>query len=215
MNKKQLSEQEIRTRYITPAIQAAGWKPQQIREEVSFTAGRIIVRGTLSMRSQQRKRVDYLLYYKPNIPLAIVEAKDNNHTLSAGMDQALEYAELLANAKSLDVPFVYVSNGDGFMEHDRTLAGGLIERELQLDEFPGPEVLWQRLTNRKGLTSDAVEVVNQDYYLDRSGREPRCYQLVAINRTVEAIARGQRRILLVMATGTGKTYTAFHIIWRL
>ena len=215
MNKKQLTEQEIRTRYITPAIRAAGWQPHQIREEVTFTAGRIIVRGTLSMRSQQRKRVDYLLTYKPNIPLAIVEAKDNNHTLSAGMDQALEYAELLANAKALDVPFVYVSNGDGFMEHDRTLAGGLIERELQLDEFPGPEALRQRLNNRKGLTPDAVEVVNEDYYLDRSGREPRYYQLVAINRTVEAIARRQRRILLVMATGTGKTYTAFHIIWRL
>ena len=138
MNKKQLTEQEIRTRYITPAIRAAGWQPHQIREEVTFTAGRIIVSGTLSMRSQQRKRVDYLLYCKPNIPLAIVEAKDNNHNLSAGMDQALEYAELLANAKALDVPFVYVSNGDGFMEHDRTLAGGLIERELQLDEFPGP-----------------------------------------------------------------------------
>ena len=209
MNKKQLSEQEIRTRYITPAIQAAGWKPQQIREEVTFTAGRIIVRGTLSMRSQERKRLDYLLHYKPNIPLALVEAKDNNHALSAGMDQALEYAE------ALDVPFVYTSNGDGFMEHDRTASAGPVERELTLAEFPSPAALWQRLVNSKQMAPDVAEVVEQDYYLDRSGREPRYYQLVAINRTVEAIARGQRRILLVMATGTGKTYTAFHIIWRL
>jgi type I restriction enzyme R subunit len=209
MNKQQLSEQEIRTRYITPAIQAAGWTPQQIREEVTFTAGRIIVRGTLSMRSQERKRVDYLLYHKPNIPLALVEAKDNNHALSAGMDQALDYAE------AMDVPFVYTSNGDGFMEHDRTAGNGVVERELTLAEFPSPAELWQRLVNSKQIAPDVAEVVGQDYYLDRSGREPRYYQLVAINRTVEAIARGQRRILLVMATGTGKTYTAFHIIWRL
>ncbi len=209
MNKKQLSEQEIRTRYITPAIQAAGWKPQQIREELTFTAGRIIVRGNLSLRSDLHKRVDYLLYYRPHISLAIVEAKDNNHGLSDGMDQALEYAEMM------DVPFVYTSNGDGFMEHDRTAAAGLVERELSLAEFPSPAALWQRLVNSKQMAPDVAKVVQQDYYLDRSGREPRYYQLVAINRTVEAIARGRRRILLVMATGTGKTYTAFHIIWRL
>jgi type I restriction enzyme R subunit len=209
MNKKQLSEQEIRTRYITPAIQAAGWKPQQIREELTFTAGRIIVRGNLSLRSDLHKRVDYLLYYRPHISLAIVEAKDNNHGLSDGMDQALEYAEMM------DVPFVYTSNGDGFMEHDRTAAAGLVERELSLAEFPSPATLWQRLVTSKQMAPDVAKVVQQDYYLDRSGREPRYYQLVAINRTVEAIARGRRRILLVMATGTGKTYTAFHIIWRL
>ncbi|MCB0207314.1 MAG: type I restriction enzyme HsdR N-terminal domain-containing protein, partial [Anaerolineae bacterium] len=138
MDKRQLTEQEIRSRFITPALQSAGWKPVQIREEVTFTAGRIIVRGNLSMRSQQRKRVDYLLYHKPNIPLAIVEAKDNNHALSAGMDQALQYAD------ELDVPFVYTSNGDGFMEHDRTVTGGVIERELSLAEFPSPDALWQR-----------------------------------------------------------------------
>jgi len=121
MNKKQLTEQEIRTRYITPAIQSAGWKPGQIREEVTFDAGRVIVRGSLSMRSSDRKRVDYLLYHKPDIPLAIVEAKDNNHSISAGMDQVLEYAEIA------DVPFIYTSNGDGFMEHDRTLKDGLVD----------------------------------------------------------------------------------------
>ena len=209
MDKRQLTEQEIRSRYITPAIQAAGWKPNQIREELTFTAGRIIVRGNLSMRSQHRKRVDYLLYHKPNIPLAIVEAKDNNHALSAGMDQALEYAE------ALDVPFVYTSNGDGFMEHDRTVSDGVVERELSLAEFPSPSALWQRLTANKTLNDQAVHVVAQDYYQDRSGRNLRYYQQVAVNRTVEAIANGQKRILLVMATGTGKTFTAFNIIWRL
>ena len=209
MDKRQLTEQEIRSRYITPATQAAGWKPNQIREELTFTAGRIIVRGNLSMRSQHRKRVDYLLYHKPNIPLAIVEAKDNNHALSAGMDQALEYAE------ALDVPFVYTSNGDGFMEHDRTVSDGVVERELSLAEFPSPSALWQRLTANKTLNDQAVHVVAQDYYQDRSGRNLRYYQQVAVNRTVEAIANGQKRILLVMATGTGKTFTAFNIIWRL
>ncbi len=194
---------------MTPAIRAAGWQPHQIREEVTFTTGRIIVRGTLSLRSQERKRVDYLLYHKPHIPLALMEAKDNNHALSAGMDQALDYAE------AMDVPFVYTSNGDGFMEHDRTAEECPVERKLGLEEFPSPAQLWQRLTVSKQLTPPEVDVVGHDYYLDRSGREPRYYQLVAINRTVEAIARGQRHILLVMATGTGKTYTAFHIIWRL
>lgn len=209
VNKKALTESEIRTRYITPALQQAGWKADQIREEITFTAGRIIVRGNLSLRSDLRKRVDYLLYYKPNIPLAIVEAKDNNHGLSDGMDQALEYAEMM------DVPFVYTSNGDGFMEHDRLAAAGPVEQALTLDEFPSPETLWQRLGGHKAMPPAVAAIVSQDYHLDRSGREPRYYQEVAINRTVEAIARGQRRILLVMATGTGKTYTAFHIIWRL
>ena len=209
MDKRQLTEQEIRSRYITPAIQSAGWKPNQIREELTFTAGRIIVRGNMSLRSQHRKRVDYLLYHKPSIPLAIVEAKDNNHAISAGMDQALEYAE------ALDVPFVYTSNGDGFMEHDRTVSDGVVERELSLAEFPSPSALWQRLTANKTLNDQAVHVVAQDYYQDRSGRNLRYYQQVAVNRTVEAIANGQKRILLVMATGTGKTFTAFNIIWRL
>ncbi|MCB0253324.1 MAG: DEAD/DEAH box helicase family protein, partial [Anaerolineae bacterium] len=209
MDKRQLTEQEIRSRFITPALQSAGWKPVQIREEVTFTAGRIIVRGNLSMRSQQRKRVDYLLYHKPNIPLAIVEAKDNNHALSAGMDQALQYAD------ELDVPFVYTSNGDGFMEHDRTVTGGVIERELSLAEFPSPGALWQRMTASKTLSDETERVIAQDYFQDRSGKNLRYYQQVAVNRTVEAIANGQKRVLLVMATGTGKTFTAFNIIWRL
>ncbi len=209
MNKKALTESEIRTRYITPALQQAGWHADQIREEITFTDGRIIVRGNLSVRSELRKRVDYLLCYKPNIPLAIVEAKDNNHALSAGMDQALAYAEMT------DVPFVYTSNGDGFMEHDRLATAGPVEQELALSQFPSPETLWQRLVAHKTLHPAVAAVVGQDYHLDRTGREPRYYQRVAINRTVETIARGQKRILLVMATGTGKTYTAFHIIWRL
>ncbi len=209
MNKKQLTEQEIRTRYITPAIQAAGWKPGQIREEVTLDAGRIIVRGAVSMRSSDRKRADYLLNYKSGIPLAIVEAKDNNHSLSAGMDQVLQYAEIA------DVPFVYTSNGDGFMEHDRTVKDGPVERELRLDEFPSPEALWLRYMRGTGAAAEIEKVIAEDYYYDRYGRAPRYYQEVAINRTVRAIAEGQRRILLVMATGTGKTYTAFQIIWRL
>ncbi|MFZ1239305.1 MAG: DEAD/DEAH box helicase family protein [Anaerolineae bacterium] len=209
MNKKLLTEQEIRTRFITPAIQDAGWKPGQIREEVIFDAGRVIVRGALSMRSAERKRVDYLLSHKPGIPLAIVEAKDNNNSLSAGMDQALQYAALL------DAPFVYTSNGDGFMEHDRTLTDGPLERELRLDEFPSPEALWLRTMRQTGMADEVAKVAAEDYYYDRYGRAPRYYQEVAINRTVRAIAQGQKRVLLVMATGTGKTYTAFQIIWRL
>jgi type I restriction enzyme R subunit len=209
MNKKQFTEQEIRTRYITPAIQNAGWKPSQIREEVTFDAGRIIVRGTVSMRSTERKRVDYLLCHKTNLPLAVVEAKDNNHSISAGMDQALEYAEML------DVPFVYTSNGDGFVEHDRTVKDGPVERELRLDEFPSPETLWLHYMRQTGMADEVAKVAAEDYYYDRYGRAPRYYQEVAINRTVRAIAEGQNRILLVMATGTGKTYTAFQIIWRL
>ena len=209
MRKKDLSEQEIRTRYITPAIQKAGWKPGQIREEVYLTDGRIIVRGNMSMRSKKRKFADYVLYFKSGLPLSIVEAKDNNHEISAGMDQALAYADLL------DVPFVYTSNGDGFMERDRTVTSGVVEQELRLDEFPSPEQLWERFRGREQISEDVAEVIGQDYFYDRSGKAPRYYQQVAINRTVRAIAEGEKRILLVMATGTGKTYTAFQIIWRL
>ena len=209
MNKKQLTEQEIRTRYITPAIQDAGWKSGQIREEVTFDAGKIIVRGNVSMRSHERKRVDYLLYHKPNVPLALVEAKDNNHGISDGMDQVLEYAEMA------DIPFVYTSNGDGFMEHDRTVKDGPVERELGLDEFPTPEALWVRYMRQTGMADEVAKIAEEGYYYDRHGHTPRYYQEVAINRTVRAITEGQKRILLVMATGTGKTYTAFQIIWRL
>ena len=167
------------------------------------------MRGELSLRSTERQRVDYLLCHKPHLVLAIVEAKDNNHTLSAGMDQALKYAE------ALDVPFVYTSNGDGFIEHDRTFTASPVERELTLDEFPSPTALWARYTAAKGMSKPVAAVVGQDFFVDRAGRELRYYQQVAVNPVVEAIASGQRRLLLVMATGTGKTFTAFHIIWRL
>ncbi len=209
MNKKTLTEQEIRTRYITPAIQQAGWQPNQIREEVYLTAGRVIVRGNMAVRSQKRKRADYILFHKPNVPLAIVEAKDNNQELSAGMDQVLDYGALL------DVPYVYTSNGDGFVEHDRTAEAGPVERRLTLDEFPSPQQLWERYVKQNALPPTVADAVSEDYFFDRGGRAPRYYQQVAINRVVKAIAEGQRRLLLVMATGTGKTYTAFQIIWRL
>lgn len=208
-SKQSLSERDICTKYITPAIHQAGWDIiSQVREEVSFTAGRILVRGQLSSRGE-RKRADYILFYKPNLPIAIIEAKDNNHSVGAGMQQALQYGEML------DVPFIYSSNGDAFLEHDRTALGGTIEREIGLDAFPSPDELWQRYTAWKGLNPSAQPLVSQDYYSDGSGKQPRYYQLTAINRTIEAIASGQQRILLVMATGTGKTYTAFQIIWRL
>ena len=203
--KKDLTETEIRTQYITPAIkQTAGWSVVQMREE--FTLGKIHVRGK-SIHRGKRKVADYLLFFKPNLPIAIVEAKDNNHEVGAGMQQALEYAEIL------DVPFVYSSNGDGFIEHDRTVTSGVIEHELGLHEFPSPEALWQRYKNWKQLTPQQEEVITQSYYL--GDKKPRYYQQIAINRTVEAIAKGQNRVLLVMATGTGKTYVAFQIMWRL
>ncbi len=212
MNKKELTETDIRTKFITPAItgtNGAKWNVMtQVREEVYFTKGRVIVRGK-TVRRGEAKKADYLLYYKPNVPIAIVEAKDNNHAVGGGMQQALEYAEIL------DVPFVYSSNGDAFLEHDRTGAGGTVEREIPLDQFPSAEELWARYRHAKGLTTTQEAVTAQEYYEDGSGKAPRYYQLVAINRTVEAIARGENRILLVMATGTGKTYTAFQIIWRL
>ncbi len=211
MNKKTLSERDICTKFITPNLVAAGWElDTQIREEVGFTDGRIYVRGKIHARGA-KKRVDYILYYKPNIPLAIIEAKDNNHTVGAGMQQALGYA------MPLDVPFVFSSNGDGFLFHDKTVNSGPIETELPLNTFPSPEQLWQKYKAYKGITDEAASVVAQDYFSDGSTRSPRYYQQIAINRTVEAIARkeGNNRHLLVMATGTGKTYTAFQIIYRL
>lgn len=205
-----LSERDVCSKFITPAIIAAGWDLHtQIREEVTFTKGRIIVRGKLHARGE-RKRVDYVLYYKPNIPLALIEAKDEDHALGAGMQQGLDYAV------PLDIPFVYSSNGSGFLEHDRTGLGDSVERELSLAEFPSPEALWQRYCQWKELDApEARQVIEQDYYFDGSDKAPRYYQLNAINRVIEAIAKGQKRLLLVMATGTGKTYTAFQIIWRL
>ena len=209
MNKKDLSERDICSKFISPAVKRAGWDGMmQIREEVNFTKGRIIVRGKLVTRGKA-KRADYILYYKPNIPIAIIEAKDNNHSIGDGMQQALDYAV------TLNIPFVFSSNGDGFVFHDRT--GMSIEKEatLSLDAFPSPKDLWSRYRTWKGLTPDEEAIVLQDYFEDGSGKGPRYYQQNAINAAVEAIAKGQNRILLVMATGTGKTYTAFQIIWRL
>jgi type I restriction enzyme R subunit len=209
MDKKSLSERDICTKFITPAVRNAGWDEMlQIREEVSFTKGRIIVRGKLVTRGKG-KRADYILYYKPNIPLALIEAKDNSHSVGDGMQQALDYAA------TLDIPFVFSSNGDGFVFHDKTVFSDDIERTIGLDEFPSPGALWARYRAAKGLTPEAEKVVLQDYYDDGGGKAPRYYQVNAINAATEAIAKGQNRILLVMATGTGKTYTAFQIIWRL
>jgi len=209
MDKKSLTERDICTKYITPAIEKSNWnKLTQMREEVFFTDGKIYVRGKMTARGT-RKRADYILYFKPNIPIAIVEAKDNNHSVRAGIQQALDYARIL------DIPCVFSSNGDGFLFHDRTATDGNIETELDIDNFPTPEELWKKYKLYKGIETPKEEkIAAQDYYFDGS-RSPRYYQQIAINRTVEAIAKGQNRILLVMATGTGKTYVAFQIIHRL
>ncbi|NBQ68740.1 MAG: DEAD/DEAH box helicase [Nitrosomonadaceae bacterium] len=209
-DKKSLSERDICTKYITPAIIRAGWDlHSQVREEVSFTKGRIIVRGKLHARGEQ-KRADYILYYKSNIPLAVIEVKENGYSVGSGMQQALNYAD------TLGVPFVFSSNGDAFLMHDRTGLADLTEHELTMDAFPSPAQLWQRYCHWKGLESaEARHTVEMSYFDDGTGRVPRYYQANAINNTVEAVAKGQQRILLVMATGTGKTYTAFQIIWRL
>ncbi len=209
MNKKNLSERDICTKFITPALEAAGWdRNHQLREEVQLTNGRVIVRGNHARRDEKSiRRADYVLYYKTGIPLAVIEAKDNSHSVRAGIQQGLAYAAML------DVPFAFSSNGDGFLWHDKTASDGLLEREISLDQFPSPETLWQRYLTWKGIADDAKPLIAQDY--QSSGKLPRYYQSTAINRCIEAIARGQQRLLLVMATGTGKTYTAFQIIWRL
>lgn len=209
--KRALSERDICSKFITPAIENGGWDLlTQVREEVTFTDGRVIVRGRTTSRGP-KKRADYVLYYKPGIALAIVEAKDNTHSVGDGMQQALAYT----HADCLDVPFAISSNGDGFLIHDRTGTFPKTEFEVPLNEFPGPEDLWHRYRKWRGITDIAEPVVTQDYYEDGLGKAPRYYQLKAINRTIEAIASGKDRVLLVMATGTGKTYTAFQIIWRL
>ena len=212
MDKKQLSETDIRTKFITPAILGQSEKKwdlmTQVREEAYFTKGRVIVRGKTVQRGEAKK-ADYLLFYKPNLPIAVIEAKDNTHSVGSGMQQALEYAEIL------DVPFAYSSNGDAFLEHDRTATGSTVTREISLEHFPTPDELWNRYCTAKGLSDRQKTVVTQDYYDDGSQKSPRYYQRIAINRTVDAIASVNDRILLVMATGTGKTYTAFQIIWRL
>lgn len=209
MDKKKLSERDIITKYIIPAIENAGWdKEKQVREEVEFTDGKVIVRKKIVTRGK-RKRADIILYYKNNIPLAVIEAKDNKHSVGFGMQQGLNYGEIL------DIPFVYSSNGEAFIEHDRTKTEGAIERELTLDKFPSPEELWNRYKISKGITEEQEKVVTYNYYFDQDSFEPRYYQRIAINRTVEAIAQGKDKILLVMATGTGKTYTAFQIVYKL
>lgn len=182
---------------------------KQVREEVSFTDGRIIVQGKLHTRGT-RKRADYILYFKPNMPIAIIEAKDNKHSVGDGMQQALEYSEIL------HIPFVFTSNGDSFVFHDKTNPSGQLEQEIALEDFPSPDSLWKKYLINKGIEAPKeIEIVEQDYMADDSGMSPRYYQQNAINRTIEAIAKGQGKVLLVMATGTGKTYTAFNIIWRL
>jgi type I restriction enzyme R subunit len=210
MNKKDLSESDIKAKFITPAILNAGWDElTQLGREIYFTDGRIHVRGRVHTRGK-RKFADYILFYKPNVPIAIIEAKDNKHSVKSGIQQALGYAN------TLDIPCVFSSNGDGFYFHDKTATDGEIEKELTLDEFPSPEILWQKYKKYKGIeTKEVEEIAKQDYFQDGSGRNPRYYQQIAVNRTIEAVAKGQDRIILVMATGTGKTYTAFQIIYRL
>ncbi|MBO4712475.1 MAG: DEAD/DEAH box helicase family protein [Fibrobacter sp.] len=204
-NKKELSEEDIKNRYITPALNAVGWAAEDMRMEKYFTDGRVIFQGGKHAR-KQGKKADYLLYSSPNYPIAIVEAKDNNHPVGGGLQQAMDYAQIL------DIPFAYSSNGDGFVEHD-FLTG--MEAEIPLDKFPTREQLLERVRASKKLTPEQETVINQPYYWDAETHAPRYYQRIAINRTIEAVAKGQQRILLVMATGTGKTYTAFQIIERL
>ncbi|MBT4808873.1 MAG: DEAD/DEAH box helicase family protein [Candidatus Marinimicrobia bacterium] len=210
MNKKDLSESDIKAKFITPAITGAGWDEQtQLGREIFFTDGRIYVKGRMTARGK-RKFADYILFYKPNVPIAVIEAKDNKHSVRGGIQQALGYAN------TLDIPFVFSSNGDGFYFHDKTATDGIIEKELSLEEFPSPELLWEKYKKYKGIDAPEVEeVITQDFYQDGSGRSPRYYQQNAVNRTIEAVAKKQDRILLVMATGTGKTYTAFQFIYRL
>src|SRR5699024_7132599 len=213
MNKHELSERDICTKYILPALERAGWdRMLQLREEFEMSKGRITVRGKVVSRGQPR-RADIVLCYKPNIPIAVIEAKSNLRSVGAGMQQALGYAE------TLQIPFAFSSNGDGFVFHDRSGQSEQAETDLTLDEFPGPDELWARYRRWKGLDEAAERIVLQDYYddgrEDGGGKTPRYYQLNAINATIEAISKGQDRILLVMATGTGKTYTAFQTIWRL
>ena len=205
MGKKDLSEEDIKARYITPAVEQAGWDKKQIRYEYAFTAGRILLRGNVTARGKQ-KRADYLLFYKPNFPLAIIEAKDNNHSVGAGLQQAIEYAE------ALDVKYVYASNGDGFVEQD-LITGDI--RNLSLDEFPSPDELYHRYLSESNKSDVEEKVMLEPYYYVPGYKQPRYYQRIAVNRTVDAVAGGQDRVLLVCATGTGKTFMAFQIIYRL
>jgi type I restriction enzyme R subunit len=210
--KKELSESDISAKFITPAIVQAGWDERtQIRREVTLTPGPVVVRGNMSSRNKKkRKFADYVLQKEKGVSVAVVEAKDNNHTISHGLQQALGYAELL------DVPCAFSSNGDGFASHNKTAAEGEdTETEFALDAFPSPEELWERYKRSRGIAESQEALVTEPYYDDGSGKEPRYYQAEAINRVIERVAQGEKRLLLVMATGTGKTYTTFQIIYRL
>ena len=206
LNKKELTEEDIKLKYITPALQAADWDiKNQIRCEYYYTAGKINVRENVAQRGKGKK-VDYLLSYKSNLPIAIVEAKDNKVPIAHGIQQGMDYAY------DLDIPFAYSSNGDGFFEHDMITGE---ERELKLEEFPTPKQLWERYLKEKEITPEQESLITEPYYFMDINKTPRYYQRIAINKTIEAISKGQKRILLVMATGTGKTFTAFQIIHRL
>ena len=208
IDKSKLTETDIITKFILPAIKDSGWDDMtQIRQEVKLRDGKVVVRGRVAARKKV-KSADIVLYHKPSMPLAVIEAKASKHEVGKGMQQGLDYARLL------DVPFVFASNGDGFIFHDKTNPSEM-ESEIRLEDFPTPEQLWQKYCFWKGYTEQQLPVITQDYYDDGSGKSPRYYQLQAINKTIEAISAGQDRVLLVMATGTGKTYTAFQIIWRL
>lgn len=209
LNLSTLTEADIITKRVMPAILDAGWNDTtQIRQEVKLRDGKVIVRGKVAAR-RTVKSADIVLYYKPGIPLAVIEAKANKHEIGKGMQQGIEYARLL------DVPFVFATNGDGFIFRDATVADG----ELMENRLPSANFLHPRNCGKivliKGYTAAQLPVITQDYYDDGSGKAPRYYQLQAINKTIEAVSAGQNRVLLVMATGTGKTYTAFQIIWRL
>lgn len=210
--KQELSEIDICDLFITPAIKDAGWDQlRQIRREVTLTPGPVVVRGNMSSRNKKKKKfADYVLQWEAGVPIAVVEAKDNNHTVSHGMQQGLGYSEILA------VPSTFSSNGDAFASHNKVPeAGDDIETDFPLNAFPSPAELWKRYKKHRNIEDDEEELVVEPYYVDPSGKAPRYYQSEAINRTLEAIAKGQNRLLLVMATGTGKTYTTFQIIYRL
>ena len=206
IGKKELSEEDIKLKYITPALQDAEWDiKNQIRCEYYYTAGKINVRENVAQRGKGKK-VDYLLSYKANIPIAIVEAKDNNVLASHGIQQSMDYAA------DLDIPFAYSSNGDEFYEHDMITG---VEKTIPMDAFPTPKQLWERYLIEKEITSDQEALITEPYYFMDINKTPRYYQRIAINKTIEAISKGKKRLLLVMATGTGKTFTAFQIIHRL
>ena len=210
LNKKQMTEEDIKLNFITPALLSKGWKDKITMEtRVQFTDGKINLKGNVAVRGDAKK-ADYVLYMRKDYPIAIVEAKDNNHTISFGMQQAKTYAQMM------DIKFAYSSNGDGFEEYD-FLTGQ--ERQISMDEFPTPEELLARynaeVNGGQGLSTNQVKVMNQPYYTSQNTYSPRYYQRNAVNKTLDAIAKGQDRILLVMATGTGKTYTAFQIVYRL